>query len=489
MNLNGPADWNTELPFVDVFRMSRTWISQRESQAWGKGPTLDLDARGWIKRLEPGCWAETPLCTIPGNHYPAGNYTVLYEGVGRLEASGAARVTTRAPGRLTLTVDPKQGGFFLQLRATDPANSVRNIRVLMPGFEKTYRQNPFHPVFLRRWQGMACLRFMDWMQTNNSPVARWADRPTLEDATWTVKGIPVEVMCDLANRLKTDAWFCVPHRADDDYVRRLAQAIKSRLAPGRKIYVEYSNEVWNGQFEQNRYAAMEGKKRGFGDKDWEAAWRYTGFRSVQIFRIFDAVFDATSRARLVRVLPTQVANAYVSEQIIGFQDAYKSADALAVAPYLSMNIGPGTQPSVAEAENWTPEQALNHLERVSLPEVGKWLGEQKAVADKYGLKMVAYEGGQHMVGIQGGENSDKLTTLLHAANRHPRLGAIYDRYFDLWAKNGGDLFCYFASVGSWSKWGSWGILEFYDDNPARAPKFRSVMGWAKRQGQPVAAAP
>ncbi len=35
MNLAGPADWNTELPFVDVFRMSRPWISQRAGEGWG----------------------------------------------------------------------------------------------------------------------------------------------------------------------------------------------------------------------------------------------------------------------------------------------------------------------------------------------------------------------------------------------------------------------------------------------------------------------
>ena len=80
MNLNGPADWNTELPFVDVFRLSRPWISQRKGQPWGKGPELALDEHGWVKRLEPDCWAETPLCTIEGGHYPAGEYTVLYEG-------------------------------------------------------------------------------------------------------------------------------------------------------------------------------------------------------------------------------------------------------------------------------------------------------------------------------------------------------------------------------------------------------------------------
>ncbi len=53
MNLNGPADWNTELPFVDVFRLSRQWISQKKGQPWGKGPVLELDAQGWVKRLEP----------------------------------------------------------------------------------------------------------------------------------------------------------------------------------------------------------------------------------------------------------------------------------------------------------------------------------------------------------------------------------------------------------------------------------------------------
>ena len=85
MNLNGPADWNSELPFVDVFRLSRPWISQKEGATWGKGPELELDAHGWVKRLEPDCWAETPLCTISGGHYPGGKYTVLYDGRGELD--------------------------------------------------------------------------------------------------------------------------------------------------------------------------------------------------------------------------------------------------------------------------------------------------------------------------------------------------------------------------------------------------------------------
>ena len=72
INLAGPSDWNTELPFVDVFHLAREWISPKEGESWGMGPKLELDDHGWVQRLAPGCFAETPLCTIDGGHYPSG---------------------------------------------------------------------------------------------------------------------------------------------------------------------------------------------------------------------------------------------------------------------------------------------------------------------------------------------------------------------------------------------------------------------------------
>src|SRR5687767_15043583 len=48
INLAGLVDWNTELPFVDVFRTSRPWLSQREGAAYAQGPTLELDRWGWV---------------------------------------------------------------------------------------------------------------------------------------------------------------------------------------------------------------------------------------------------------------------------------------------------------------------------------------------------------------------------------------------------------------------------------------------------------
>lgn len=202
INLAGPADWNTELPFVDVFHLARKWVSQTKGQPWGKGPELALDEHGWVKNLEPNCWAETPICTIDSGHYPPGRYTVLYDGKGKIEFFNAAEIIASEPGK---------GGFHLKIMQTDPDDYIRNIRVIMPGFLATYQDNPWHPAFLTRWKGVACLRFMDFMHTNNSTISTWDDRPKPSDATFTTKGIPLELLIDLANRLNADPWFCMPH--------------------------------------------------------------------------------------------------------------------------------------------------------------------------------------------------------------------------------------------------------------------------------------
>ncbi|GIW87609.1 MAG: hypothetical protein KatS3mg108_1933 [Isosphaeraceae bacterium] len=489
INLSGPADWSTELPILDVFRLSRPWISQREGAPWGQGPPLQLDRNGWVQRLEPGCWAETLLCTIEGGHYPAGRYLVRYRGRGRIEFGGAARpVESAAPGQIVLDVEPAKGPIFLQIRETDPADPIRAIRVWVPAAAASAPRDPAETKViwspsLDRWRGLACVRFMDLQATNNSSISAWADRPTLDYATFAPKGVPLEALIDLANTLQIDPWFCIPHRADDDYVRRFATLVAERLAPGLKVFVEYSNEVWNNQFEQSRYAAERGLELKLGERPWDAAWHFTAARSIEIFRICSEI---VGQRRLVRVLASQAANAYVSDQILGFRNAAQHADALAIAPYVGFNVAPDGEPPAAEVARWPLERLFDHLETVALPEVERWLADQKAVADRYQLPLIAYEAGQHLVGIQGAENNEDLTRLFHQANADPRMGRLYDRYFAAWERAGGDLICHFSSVAAWSKWGSWGLLQWDDEDPAESPKFMAAMRWARSRGQSVA---
>jgi len=76
INLSKPYDGNTELPFVNVFRISQPWISKRTGAKSEKGPKLLLDEYGWVRKLAPGCFAVTNMCSINDAHYPGGHYTV-----------------------------------------------------------------------------------------------------------------------------------------------------------------------------------------------------------------------------------------------------------------------------------------------------------------------------------------------------------------------------------------------------------------------------
>ena len=479
INLSGIVDWNTEHPFVDVFRLSRPWISQKQGQPWGKGPALDLDEHGWVKQLGPDCFAETPILT--GGHAPAGEYVCLYDGEGQVEFGSNNKVVSRSPGRIVVNIDGRKGGTFLSIRDTHPDHPVRNIRLLIPGSEKSYTTAPFSSVFLDRWRGFNTFRFMDWMDTNGSKQRDWSDRPRIDDATWSEKGVPIEVMVDLCNRLKINPWFCLPHLASDDYVRQFAALVKQSLDPSLKVHIEYSNEVWNGIFAQHRYAEQQAKQLGLGPKErpWEGAAKFYARRSVEIFRIWEEVFG--SHQRLVRVISWQAAGgSYWTDNILLAEPGIaKSCDALAIAPYISFMPSPDSKSLKSdEISKWSVNQLLDRVETNALPECIGWMRTQKAVADKYGLKLVCYEAGQHLVGVGGGENNADLTKLLIAANHNSRMGGIYTKYLDAWHNLGGDLMCIFSSVGTSSKWGSWGLLEGADETSS--PKFDAVTQWNQK---------
>jgi hypothetical protein len=44
-----------------------------------------------------------------------------------------------------------------------------------------------------------------------------------------------------------------------------------------------------------------------------------------------------------------------------------------------------------------------------------------------------------------------------------------------WKENGGTLAAIFSSMGTYSKWGSWGLLEYHGQPTAEAPKYQSVL--------------
>ncbi len=469
LNLSGVVDWSSEIVFVDVFKASRAWISQAEGKPWGRGGPLDVDDRGNVRRLAPGQYAETVVFTDFGDRFPTGTYTCLYDGTGEIGLTGDARITKREPGRLSVEIKPKDGSVFLRITRTDPDDPVRNIRLIMPGHEDTYEKQPFNPEFLARWKGFQALRFMDWGSTNNSEIVTWSDRPTPADHSQALKGVAAEYMIELCNQLHVDPWFCMPHRADDDYVRGLARLVRERLDSDRKIYIEYSNECWNGGFGQAGYCRDEGKRLGLSNNDYEAQLRYYSRRSTEIFGIWEKEFGGHDR--LVRVLATQSANSWTGTTVLDYQDAAKHADAIAIAPYFGYRWG--NPDRAAEVAKMTPDELIKALAE-DVSQSRRSMEEYAALAKKHGLKLMAYEGGQHLAGHGGAENNDALTALFHAANRHPGMKDLYTRHLADWNEAGGDLFCVFSSMGRYSKWGSWGLLENSAQDPLEVPKYQAI---------------
>jgi hypothetical protein len=133
--------------------------------------------------------------------------------------------------------------------------------------------------------------------------------------------------------------------------------------------------------------------------------------------------------------------------------------------------------------SWSFDKLFDYINSVALPESAKWIKNSKEVADQYGLKLVAYEAGQHLAGIAGAENNEKLTQLFLKANADSRMGEVYAQNLAMWERLGGDLICSFNSMSGWSKWGSWGLLRNYGDSSTNSPKFMASIKWAISRGQ------
>jgi hypothetical protein len=491
-NLAGVADWSTQYPFTDYLKNARDWITRGatewDTQEDGK---LDLDSDGWVKSLSGGSF--NAVATFVPNDNKGRQFVVLYDGEGTIEyRSGLKKdVAASRPGRDVVFAQPGSELYF-EITQTDPngtGNYIRNMHVVPEQYESTFKSQPFNPDFLNSLKGYKTLRFMDWMGTNNSNQKEWSDRPEPEDFSYFYgeKGVPVEVMVELANQARIDPWFNIPHQATDEYVRNFAQYVKANLDPNLKVYVEYSNEVWNFQFEQARYSLEQGKQ-AFSDPqlgEYEKGFMWTGLRSGQVAQIWDEVYG-TEKDRVVGMLAAQAASPYTAEKGLealtqnGMTLKDWGIDAVAIAPYFGVV---GSPDSAAQLESWTrePDGGLNKLFQElseggvlqggppggALKEASEWTKAYSKLAQAQGLDLIAYEGGQHLVGIQGIENNQAITDLFIAANRDPRMGKLYTQYLQQWEQDGGGVFSHFSDVGTPSKWGSWGAKEslYQTDSP------------------------
>ncbi len=469
INLSEVTYYTREWVFVDAMKQAREWLPTRSggTTPWDSGETLTLNSDGW-PILRPGQAAHTIALIDTDGAYPAGQYICTYEGDGELEFGRDAQVVRREGNRITLDVTPTDGGLYLRIDSSNPTNPVRNIRLWLPGFEKA--ESAFHPLYIERLKPFSVIRFMDWSRTNGSNTVTASDLPNPDYYTQgTTDGVALKYMIELCNELGADPWFCMPHKADDGYVHRFASQVKEQLRPDLNVYIEWSNEVWNSQFPQHNWV----KARADGvslSEDFRKVWAQESIRDFEIWR---DVFGSESD-RVIRVAVGQKDNPWVTEKLAEALNG--RFDALSCSTYFALT---SSQRGLLSSST-TPSKILDlAAQEMSCGVRSHYQAHGKLARDwsnKLGrnIPLISYEGGQHYTAHGG--NPPWARALIDVQS-HPRIYQVYLDNMREWEDAGGSLFTAFNFVEKPDKWGSWGALEYQDQDIDEAHKYRALLDY------------
>ncbi|GAB4186195.1 MAG: hypothetical protein Kow00105_00660 [Phycisphaeraceae bacterium] len=484
MNLAEVKFWSREWAFVDAIHSARPWVSTNPNgQPFDTGQPVNTDAKGW-PILQPGQAVHTLLLTDKPGAYPTGTYVVTWEGPGTLEFGfDATNVQTVGPNRMTFDVNiATKNGILLRVKDGD----ARNIHVWMPGFENA--QSPFHPLFIQKLQPFGVIRFMDWQRTNGSTLVSWSQRTTPDCFNQAGdNGVALEFMIELCNELGADAWFCMPHMADDDFVTQFATMVRDNLDPSLDVYVEWSNEVWNVQFPQGRWVDQN-SAGGYFSADFFRKWAQEASND---FAIWKSVFAGGTNPRpekVIRVAAGQQANVWVTrrltEEILNLGQEF---DAIACGAYFDQ------RKSKFDAST-TVQDIIDNAVNDTIPNIyaGYYqdhgdLAQELTNTLGRTIPLLAYEGGQHYTvhGNAALPYYQAFKDVQEYQNTDPNVPDMYDAYLanmQAFDQAGGSLFMAFNYVRKQDQFGSWGHLRFQDQSEADAPKYRALLDF--NSGQP-----
>ncbi|MDQ1245739.1 MAG: hypothetical protein QG597_106, partial [Actinomycetota bacterium] len=444
-NLGAVTYYDGLVPFANLTDQAGDWVPQRAGAPWGAGAALELRRDGWPARLAADQFGTLVLAE---GRYPAGTYRVTWSGIGAFDINGTSFSSAAADGGSGTVALDGQGIALLNLRRTDPAAPIRAVRVMVPGEASGA---VFRAAYVRQLAPYRALRFMDWQRTNStfaeSRRTFTCDTRVLPSSysQGTSGGVSVERMVELANLLGADPWFTVPHEASQDWVRCHARVVAGTLAPGLTARYEFSNETWNPTFRAFHELAAEGQSLGLGGGDaFLGLQQRVGQRHAEVMAVVEAEFAAAGRP-VIRVMAGQAANAWVVEQRLAVPGARAATDEIAIAPYLGL---PGANPfDPAEARRLaqlSQAEVFADLARAQTVEVDRWTADHVTLAGRWGVRLVAYEGGQHLAGDPG---NAALTASFTGANRAQAMGAAYRTYLDRWrTATGNALFMHFSDA-------------------------------------------
>ncbi|MFT6070752.1 MAG: hypothetical protein ACJAT2_000687 [Bacteriovoracaceae bacterium] len=214
-------------------------------------------------------------------------------------------------------------------------------------------------------------------------------------------------------------------------------------------------------------------------------------KSVEVFDIFESELGEES---IIRTLGTNQKDPNRTKsmlRILKGRGELDKVDAVATATYFhgcwgnSQKEGGHCKKFLKDKKGMydarTEEDLLDTLLNPENPEgVDHVLGQVKKqnevlISDDFkeaGIDLVAYEGGQHLtLDTMPADLKAKITPekkkaligLIHKANKHKKMGEIYEKLYKGWSKNGGKTHINFIMAQSQSQYGSFGLSTHLND--------------------------
>jgi len=535
--------------FANAMHMAPEWQTNYISGwNWHTVYAPQLNAEGYPNYL---IGVNNPLVAMPLYDAPTvektnmcvGRFSLMWEGEADIRlGTGATLVSgttsgVELNGRREYHINDGSGSkMMVRVWGMNTNNPPRNIRLWLP--DPADRQNRsmapeagappriFHPDYLNVLRPFRLLRFMDWLQTNNSRQRNWHDRRVPNHCfmlgnivTNMQPGVCYEFCAALCSEVGADAWICIPHLATDEYVTNVARLmlygsdgvmpyvtnvanpVYPPLATNRRVYVEWSNEVWNPLFAAYNHANTQGGLIG------KNVAQYSAYRAGQIWKIFEGIWGPQQTQRIVRVGAARAGDAtYCRQFMIETITNGVKAHLMSIAPYFGNNVedwvyarGHGfyTNSSDANLQLTHDELQRRILSGVAGTstvgdDTGGGIGQSiRNAALEFGVPLVNYEGGPSIYTDDIDTPSNQptgswLTAFMCDVNRHPRMAETYRINLNLCKAKGLVTHAVFVDISSFGKFGQWGHKE-YTMQPTnlyafgQAVKYKFILDWMAEQ--------
>ncbi|MCX9156936.1 fibronectin type III domain-containing protein [Niveibacterium sp. 24ML] len=494
------TDWDGSFAFVDAMKHARPW----RNAAWNGN--VATDAYEW-----PLADASTVIFTGSPEQIN-GTYKLVFKGqadVTLMWAGGlitnkvydANTNTTTADVTYEISSTGSSGLVFSNTKrtATSAVNTgFADVRLYRPGYPAD-GSVVFTSNYVNALKKTGVIRLMDWGATNNNMTQFWADRITPAHMfkmtpTYTGPGgeswggldingnanhnpgVAIEHQIQLCNQVHSDCWINIPPAASDDYVQKLALALRygtdgtnpytsyqahpvyPPLAPDLRVYLEYSNEIWNTAYGFYGFRVILDIAKSLLTPSvqtnhplvqfaptpanvYQLVYCYPAYRLAAISDIFRAVYgDASMMNRIRPVLMNQQGNANDTLRLaLNWIDGYARSRNREVRSYFYGAGGSayyGSDATISEADRGNADLYFSgayDTQGISA------MGLDALWAASFGLKRIAYEGGPSL---------DYYTQQqADAINLDPRMKDMIVNTHNAWSAMGGDLLMYYTVVG------------------------------------------